>query len=249
MVYLSLILRSMKEDSNLEENLQERLYLLQNEASLVQKSFYIILEGWAQTGKGNILKSVTYRMDPKKYKVYSPVDTIYLDSHFPILYKYWQHFPAKGHAFFLLNSYYNGITQAYKKGKVNQIALERIQKSILNLEKTLSDDGVVFVKFFLDLEKKELQKRLKSALKEGKTWEVTKADKDQAKNYKNYESLFRSYRDLTDQPYSPWITIPAKENDSAKIHVLTKLIQEMERVLKVSSDDLLEKLKKAEATE
>jgi AMP-polyphosphate phosphotransferase len=248
-VYLPLILSYMSNKDLTEENLQERLYLLQNEANLQNISFYVILEGWAQTGKGQILKSITYRMDPKRYKVYSPIDTDYFDTHYPFLYKYWQHFPAKGHALFLLKSYYHRITKGYSDKKFDKKELLQAQTSILNLEKTLSDDGVVFIKFFLDLNKKELEKRLKLASKLGKTWEVTKEDKDQVKHYKKYESIFKSYRELTDQPYAPWTSISADESSSAKIKVMLILIRELERVLKVNSEDLLEKLLQTESTE
>lgn len=249
MVYLSPILNYMNKIDISEENLQERLYLLQNEANLQNISFYVIIEGWAQTGKGQILKSITYRMDPKRYKVYSPIDTDYFDDHYPFLYKYWQHFPAKGNALFLLKSYYHRITQGFSDKKYNIEKLLEAQTSILNLEKTLSDDGVVFIKFFLDLKKKELEKRLKSAEKQGKTWEVTKEDKDQVKNYKKYESIFKSYRELTDQPYAPWITVAAEDSSKAKLKVMLILVHELERVLKVNSEELLVKLQNTESTE
>lgn len=215
--------------------LQERLYLLQTKASELGRSFYIILEGWAQTGKGQILKTATYRMDPKKLKVYSPLDTETWDSKYPFQYKYWYHFPPKGTTFILLKSWYYRVSFGLQNGDLKKSDLEKTQKSIFNLERTLSDDGIYLVKFFLDLDRDELSKRLKKAEKEGKTWEVTKEDKNQVKDYNTYQELFQSYRRLTDQPFAPWIIIEEKDTEEAERLFMIELIRYMEEKLGVDS--------------
>lgn len=233
----------MKNNDPLDkDNLQERLYLLQNAAYEKGISIYVILEGWAQTGKGQILKTSTYRMDPKKLKVYSPVDTELWDKKYPFQYKYWYHFPPKGTAFFLLKSWYYRVSFGIHNGDIKKGEVSKALKSILNLEKTLTDDGVIIVKFFLDLSKDELSKRLKKSEKEGKTWEVTKDDKRQAKEYETFQGYFSDYRNLTDQPYAPWFVISSEETDKSEQDFMIQLIQHLEKKLGVDSWDIMQKL-------
>ncbi|WCL48096.1 hypothetical protein [Leptospira sp. GIMC2001] len=232
-----------------EDSLQERLYILQNSASEMGISCYVILEGWAQTGKGRIIKKLIYRMDPKKYKVYSPVNTELWDSKYPFLYKYWYHFPPKGFAFFLLKSWYYRVSYAIRKGDVKKQDISNNLKTIMNLERTLAEDGILIIKFFLDLGEKDLSKRLKKAKKEGKTWETTLEDLDQAENYESYKKLFMNYIQLTDQPYAPWILIPSDDNSEARLSVMVQLINHLEKKLGVDSNELLQKLRSAGETE
>lgn len=218
-----------------KEVLQERLYLLQSYAADNNKSIYIILEGWAQTGKGQILKTSTYRMNPKKLKVYSPINTEYMDSKYPFQYKYWAHFPAKGTMLFLLKSWYHRISFGLQNGDIKKSNLSNYQKSIYNLERTLTDDGIFIIKFFLDLDKDELAKRLKKAEKDGKAWEATKEDKNQVKEYDTYKDLFTSYRNITDQPFASWHVIAADDTEKAEIDVMIVLVEFMEKKLSVNS--------------
>jgi polyphosphate kinase 2 (PPK2 family) len=46
-----------------EKDLQERLYILFSEASKQKFATILILEGWAGSGKGDLLKSITTRLD------------------------------------------------------------------------------------------------------------------------------------------------------------------------------------------
>lgn len=225
-----------------KDNLQERLYLLQNVASEQSRSVYVILEGWAQTGKGQILKTSTYRMDPKKLKVYSPVDTEAWDSKYPFQYKYWYHFPPRGTMLFLLKSWYYRVSFGVQSGDVKKGEASKAMKSIFNLEKTLADDGIILFKFFLDLEKDELAKRLKKAEKDDKTWEVTKDDKRQIKEYDDFRSYFNDYQNLTDQPYAPWIVIHAEDTDTAEQEFMVQLVQLLEKKLGVDSWDMMKQL-------
>ncbi|MCC5813782.1 MAG: hypothetical protein JJT78_03430 [Leptospira sp.] len=231
-----------EEEKNSKDNLQERLYLLQSKASEMEKSCYVILEGWAQTGKGRILKTSTYRMDPKKLKVYSPVDTEMWDSKYPFQYKYWYHFPPKGTTFFLLKSWYYRVSFGIQNKDIKKEDVSKAQKSILNLEKTLADDGILIIKFFLDITKEELSKRLKKAEKEGKTWEVTKEDKRQVKDYDDYTRYFQDYRNLTDQPYAPWHVLSAMDSNKTEMEVMKILVSFLEKKLGVDSWDMMKQL-------
>ena len=56
---------------NVEKDLQERLYILFSEASKQKFATILVLEGWAGSGKGDLLKSITTRLDPRKLRVYS----------------------------------------------------------------------------------------------------------------------------------------------------------------------------------
>ena len=225
-----------------KEVLQERLYLLQIYAAENNISFFIILEGWAQTGKGRILKTATYRMNPKKLKVYSPINTEYMDSKYPFQYKYWTHFPPKGTIFFLLKSWYHRISFGLQNGDIKKSNLSKYQKSIYNLERTLTDDGIFMIKFFLELDKDELTKRLKKAEKEKKFWEATKEDKNQVKDYDIYKDLFTTYRNITDQPFSSWHVIPADNTDKAEVDVMAILVEFMEKKLSIDSWEMMEKI-------
>lgn len=226
--------------NSLETSLQERLYLLQNNAFERKISFYVIIEGWAQSGKGQVLQKTTARMDPRKLKVYSPLNTEWIDSRYPFQYKYWNQFPQKGIMLFLLKSWYYRASFAVWKKLVPKNQVKQVLMQILRLEKVLADDGIHIIKYFLDIEKKELKNRIQKAKKASKLWQITEEDKIQLQEYDLFQNFFESYRKFTDQPYAPWVVLESGKN--MELQLMENLIHYMEMKLNVDSSKLLERL-------
>ena len=80
----------------LEKDLQERLYILFSEASKQKFATILILEGWAGSGKGDLLKSITTRLDPRKLRVYSLENSEEKNKTHHFLYDYWNRLPVYG---------------------------------------------------------------------------------------------------------------------------------------------------------
>ncbi|WP_411822433.1 polyphosphate kinase [Leptospira sp. 'Mane'] len=217
------------------ERLQERLFLLQKRSFETGIAHIFIIEGWSSGGKGELLKTLTVRLDPKKFKVYSPGLQTPEDETFPFLWKFWQVLPRFGESLFYLNSYYGRMTYLLGKDKIKKKEYLENLKNILDTESMLSSDKVCFHKFFFHLNPKEQKKRFSKSKKENREWELSSYDKDQFKHYPKYRKLYEECLSDSHTDISPWTIINADDLDKAKTKLLLSLIESLESILKMDS--------------
>ncbi|BDA78596.1 hypothetical protein LPTSP3_g15260 [Leptospira kobayashii] len=218
------------------ERLQERLFLLQTRSFDKGIAHIFIIEGWSSSGRGELLKTLTVRLDPKKFKVHSPDLQASEGNEFPFLWKFWQILPRFGESLFYLNSYYGKMIYLLAKKKIKKREYQENLKYVLNTEAMLSLEKVRFHKFFFHLNPKEQKKRFSESKKEKRNWELSSYDKDQFKNYSRYRKLFEECLSDTHTEISPWTIIEADDLSKAKTKLLFSLIESMESILEMDSD-------------
>src|SRR5205809_7508428 len=69
-------------------DLQERLRKLQYEARDAGIPVIICLEGWDTAGKGQVIKKLTERLDPRLYRVHPGAPPTALEARFHFLWRY-----------------------------------------------------------------------------------------------------------------------------------------------------------------
>lgn len=225
------------------EDMQERLYLLFKELYNRKIPAILILEGWAGSGKGELLKSIVKRLDPRKIHVYSFMQDEYKIDNYPFLYKYWKKLPPKGHLTLFDGSWYSGVSYRKMYDYIDKKQYHTSFRSIINFEKMLLDDNYIVFKFFLNISKKEHSKRLKKARNDGKSWQSTRSDVEENKKYKKYKNLFEYYLNTTNLTDLPWNIIPAKDKNFCKSYVMESIIANLESTLSVDSNEMLKLLK------
>ena len=224
---------------NVEKDLQERLYILFSEASKQKFATILVLEGWAGSGKGDLLKSITTRLDPRKLRVYSLENSEQNNKTHHFLHEYWNRLPLYSE---------NVIFDGYEKQEklINKREYQDAFKSILNFEETLHNDRYIILKYFLNISAKEQKKRFKKASEEGKKWMVSESDWKQFENYSNYERLFEEYLNKTDTQICPWNVVSAKNKYYCRIFVMESIIRILEEKLNLDSKQMLLVLKSQE---
>jgi len=222
--------------------MQERFFLLMKEANQQKIAFVFLLEGWASSGKGEILKTLTVRLDPRKFKVYSPYIHSSEDRGFPFLWNFWQVLPRFGESLFYLNSYYARLVYLLSEELIQEEEYNRRMIAIQNTERILTRDKIRFFKFFLHVSEKEQEKRLKKSKKNDRKWELSPVDKLQSKHYKRYKKSFERVLTDSDSSFAPWTLLLSENKESAKATLLRSILSGMEAELKVDSASLIQLL-------
>ena len=113
---------------------------------------------------------------------------------------------------------------------------EKRIESIRRFERQLTDNGYLVLKFFMQIDKGEQEKRMKKLLdKEDTKWRVTGADKWQHKHYKKCENVIDRYMKDTNMSTSPWYIIDAKDKKWAEQQVMDTLVSSIEVALQNQS--------------
>jgi PPK2 family polyphosphate:nucleotide phosphotransferase len=77
-------------------------------------------------------------------------------------------------------------------------------------EKMLTDNGVVLLKFFLHIDKKEQAKRLEDRLKDpSKNWKFSSSDLEMRKYWDDFQLAYEEAINRCSTAYAPWHVVPA----------------------------------------
>ena len=110
--------------------------------------------------------------------------------------------------------------------------LEKDFASIRAFEKQLTDDGMVIIKLFLKIDRKEQKKRFEKLLASKDTaWRVSKGDLKRNHDFKEYKAINEEMLRKTDADYAPWTVINATKKKEAKVAVYQAVIQAMEEAV------------------
>ena len=112
------------------------------------------------------------------------------------------------------------------EGKTPEKVLEKDFASIRAFEKQLTDDGMVIIKLFLKIDRKEQKKRFEKLLASKDTaWRVSKGDLKRNHDFKEYKAINEEMLRKTDADYAPWTVINATKKKEAKVAVYQAVIQ------------------------
>ena len=212
---------------------------LQRRAKEEKIPILIILEGLDASGKGAVISELLMSLDPRGYNVYSNNKESEEEQLRPLFWRFWKNLPGEGEITIFDRSWYYSVFQEEGKEK----NYKKRCKDIIHTEELLTREGMLIVKFFLYISKKEQKKRLEELGSNPSTsWKVSKEDR---KNNKNYDEIMNRYEKLikdTHTKESPWNIIFSEDFKEAKLQVIEKLDQEIKKYLGEKRSEKMEEL-------
>jgi len=217
-------------------DLQEKLYAQDRWAVLV------ILQAMDAAGKDSTIKHVMSGLNPQGCSVTSFKAPSAEDLDHDFLWRATRSLPARGKIGIFNRSYYEEVLVArvhpeilsreklppdLVSGKIWQWRFEDINA----YERYLSRNGIVVLKFFLNVSKKEQKRRFLERLDEPeKNWKFSASDVLERQHWNEYMGAYEEMIRNTSTERAPWYVVPADHKwftrvvvAEALIHVLDKL--------------------------
>lgn len=199
-------------EHNLEElsDVQELLYATD------KYSLLLIFQAMDAAGKDGTIKHVMSGVNPQGCQVFSfkKPSAEELDHNF--LWRYTKRMPEFGRIGIFNRSYYEEVLvqkvnpEWVKNSNPNKAFWEGRYEDINNLEKHLSRNGTVIIKFFLNVSKKEQKNRFLERLNDPKkNWKFSDSDLVERKKWDKYQKAFEEAINSTANEHAPWYVIPA----------------------------------------
>jgi PPK2 family polyphosphate:nucleotide phosphotransferase len=230
--------------------MQDKLYA-QDKWSLL-----LIFQAMDAAGKDGAIKHVMSGINPQgchvtAFKAPNPEE---LDHDY--MWRCLKQLPERGRIGIFNRSYYEevlvvrvheGILKAQKLPE--KLVTESIWDDRLgdmrNFESYLSRNGVMVVKFFLNVSKKEQKKRFLERIdKPEKNWKFSSADIEERKYWKQYQSAYEEMIKKTATEKAPWYVIPADNKPYARIVIASAIINALDSMKlaypEVSNEQLAE---------
>jgi polyphosphate kinase 2 (PPK2 family) len=214
------------------ESLQGRLALLVRRARFRKHALVLAFEGMDAAGKGGAIRRITQALDARQYQVVPVSAPTEEEAAHPYLWRFWKHVPECGEITIFDRSWYGRVLVERVRGFTPEPDWQRAYGEIAEFEQQLSEFGIIVVKFWLSVSKKEQLERFKS--REDDPLKRFKVDEEDWKNrelYDAYQNAAREMMNRTHRRDAPWFIIDADVKKHARLEVLRATCDEIERRL------------------
>lgn len=208
--------------------LEAEIGRLQRECKNLNIPVMIAFEGYDAAGKGLQIGELIHAMDPRGFQVFAVKRETEEESMHPFMWRFWTKLPPKGRIALYDTSWYRKVLNERFEGKTKEKDTQNAYHSIRAFEQQLTDDGMVIIKLFLDIDKKEQKKRFKKLMDSKETsWRVSRNDLERNKKYDLYTEINEEMLQETDSDYAPWTIIEANDRRFATVKIYTTVINAM----------------------
>ncbi|HJZ58542.1 MAG TPA: polyphosphate kinase 2 family protein [Gemmataceae bacterium] len=209
---------------------QELLYADNRYAILV------ILQGLDAAGKDGTIKHVMSGLNPQGCEVYGFKQPSHVELDHTFLWRYARVLPERGRIGIFNRSYYEDVlvvkvhpeilaAQQWPRGAAGKKFWKHRYEDINSLERHLTRNGTVVLKFFLHMSKEEQKKRLLERLENPeKHWKFSLSDLAERKRWGEYIDAFEDCISATSTEWAPWYVIPADKKWVARALVANILV-------------------------
>jgi PPK2 family polyphosphate:nucleotide phosphotransferase len=215
---------------------QEKLYA-QDRWSLL-----LIFQGMDAAGKDSAIKSVFDGINPQGCEVHSFKQPSTLELNHDFMWRAMIALPQRGRIGIFNRSYYEEclVTRVHPEllakehlppGLVTgNIWRERFE-DITAIERYLARNGVVILKFFLNLSKKEQRARFLDRLDEpAKNWKFSMADITERGWWARYQAVYQDIVRHTSTPTAPWHVVPADHKWFARVVIGSTIVAALQNL-------------------
>ena len=223
------IAAEMPEEEELKNRLEaarEKMAVQQLQMKEKKVPVLVLVEGWGTSGKGSSIGRIIQNIDPRFFKVFDMEKKTEEDARKTFLYRHFAKIPEAGKFVFLDSGWMNELTGGYLQGKLSEKEYAKRIESVQRFERQLTDNGYLVVKLFLNISKKEQEKRISRLTDEKDTaWRVGSYDLWQNEHYEKCQEIFSDYLKQTNQPSAPWYIIDAKSRKWRELQIMEILTQ------------------------
>jgi AMP-polyphosphate phosphotransferase len=189
----------------------------------------VVFEGWDASGKGGAIKRLVEPLDPRHVRVAQFGAPTYDEKRHHFLWRFWPVLPGWGGMAVLDRSWYGRVLVERVEGFATEEQWRRAYREIVDFERTLADEGMVMVKFWLHLSAAEQLKRFKARERDPlKAWKLTDEDWRNRGKRRQYETAVEEMLARTDHAAAPWVLVEAEDKRWTRVKVIESVVGAIE---------------------
>jgi len=221
-------------------------------------SVLLIFQALDAAGKDGAIKHIMTGFNPQGVRVYSFKAPNNRELDHDYLWRHMRTLPARGEIVIHNRSHYENVlaTRVHPdwimKESIPDIdGVKDIDdkfwkmrfKQIRRFEKTLAENGMLIMKFFLHVSKKEQKKRLIERIDNpAKNWKFSLDDLKERAHWEDYQKAYEEALSATSADYAPWYVIPADDKWFTRLAIASIISREFDK-LKINYPQVSEQQK------
>jgi polyphosphate kinase 2 len=208
--------------------LQVKLVRLQAWVKATGARVIVIFEGRDTAGKGGVISRITQRVSPRVFRhIALPAPTEREKSQLYIQ-RYMAHFPAAGEIVLFDRSWYNRSGVERVMGFCSKEEYERFMRLVPSIEKEIVDNGIILLKYFLDVSQDEQRRRFADRIDDPvKHWKLSPMDTESVRRWWDYTLAYQDMLRGTDTPDCPWYIVPSDDKRRARLNLIAHLLSKI----------------------
>lgn len=223
---------SKKKNNLTKAEFEAALRPLHEELSQVQRwvvatgaRIVIVFEGRDTAGKGGTIRYMTERVSPRVFRVVAlPTPTKRQQSELYVQ-RYVPHLPSAGEVVIFDRSWYNRLGVEKVMGFCSDEEYQRALRGVPIFERALVEDGILLLKYFLDVDRKEQKKRLESRMEDPrKFWKLSDMDLESYSRWWQYTDAYNQMIAATDFDFAPWYRVNAHDKRNARLNCIAHIL-------------------------
>ena len=219
--------------------LQIELLKFQNHVKEQGLKVLMIFEGRDAAGKGGTIKRITEHLNPRGARVIAlekPSDRETSQWYFQ---RYTQYLPSAGEIVLFDRSWYNRAGVEPVMGFCTTTEHHEFLKEVPEFEQMLVKSGIILMKFYFSVSKKEQAKRFKKREVDPlKQYKLSPVDKESQKLWDKYTIAKFSMLMASNTDVSPWTVIKSDDKKQARINCIKYILDHVEYPNKIDDEQI-----------
>jgi polyphosphate:AMP phosphotransferase len=198
-----------REEPKLRQALLDAQYDLQQHGRF---PVLILIAGVEGAGKSETVNLLNEWMDPRHIRTSAFADPSDEERERPPLWRYWRALPPRGKIGIFFGAWHTEpiLDRVYRR--IGAGEFDQATGEIQRFEQMLCDEGVLLLKYWFHLSRRQQEKRLKALEKDPQTrWRVSEQDWDYFRHHKRFVKVCDPFLRKTSTSEAPWIVVPGAD--------------------------------------
>src|SRR5215467_5063632 len=200
-------------------------------------SLVLVFQAMDAAGKDSTIKHVMSGVNPQGVQVFSFKQPSQEDLDHDFMWRYSRRLPERGHIGIFNRSYYEEVLvvrvhpailhqQRIPPSVVGKRIFDERLADIARFEDYLGRQGVIILKFFLNVSREEQKKRFMKRLDtREKNWKFSASDVHERKFWGDYMSVYEQAIRATASKHAPWYVVPADNKWFTRLVVAAAIVE------------------------
>jgi len=216
---------SRKEYEQALRKLQVELCALQDWVKHEGARIVVVFEGRDAAGKGGTIKAITERVSPRVFRVVALPAPSDREKSQVYMQRFLRYAPAGGEIVIFDRSWYNRAGVEYVLGFCTKAQHRRFLITCPEFERYLVDDGIVLVKYWLEVSDREQKRRFEARINDPlRQWKLSPTDLYSRSRWFEYSRARDVMLEATDTEFAPWYIVPSDDKRRARLACIGHLL-------------------------
>lgn len=205
--------------------LQAELSKLQDWVKYKGLRVIVVFEGRDAAGKGGTIRAITERVSPRVFRLVALPAPSDREKSQMYVQRYMQHFPGAGEMLIFDRSWYNRAGVEHVMGFCTDEQYREFLKICPVFEKYIVDAGIILIKYWLEVGKKEQQRRFEARIADPlRQWKLSPMDLESYGRWYDYSRARDAMLKATDSKHAPWNLVRSDDKRKARLNCISHLL-------------------------